>query len=428
MGNTGTAGYAAGIISSYTDLDSWDDYNTNYMFSGSSTGTAPALPSSRKDDMLLRFYWKYQTITGTITPDTDTERYDAYDPGLQCIFELATSVADTDGSPSTTSTFSTTFGGATSFSVAFHGPPVDTGTVRLSLTPTGSEIGPDSGTIALKLVPAGTRFQFDDFNRINGGLGANWTTFTYGASSANPVINANNFRSTSGYASAYYNVQRLGPDIFFSATHISSYNWIWAINSVSPLNGYTLRWQNGGTDVYIMRVDSGNEAFTVASVVLNPGPATGDKFALARVGNVHTAYVKRAGSGDWIPIASGTDSTYTGEAYAGLTAYSGNIDDFAVQDWAPLPPVNYTESGTSRLTLTPSAIEIQFRTFLDAGAIALHFTPITTHECVKGFKPSLTAIAANNKWIGRTFSGFNSPDQRKHYAGIVADLPKEEVC
>lgn len=53
----------------------------------------------------------------------------------------------------------------------------------------------------------------DDFNRANGGLGANWTWPADGTGANEPTINTNVVIGPSGvFSSAYYNVATSGPD------------------------------------------------------------------------------------------------------------------------------------------------------------------------------------------------------------------------
>ena len=151
--NTGSAAYVGGIMSAYVNVVTQDGANVSYT-DGSTTGYSPGVSPAFNNDLVLRFYWKSQPAAGTITPLTDTERYDVYDPNLDCILELATEYGVYG---STTSTFSDA-GQALSYAVAIAGPSVipDSGTVRLRLRPSGIDVPGltlDSDTLRLNLLP-----------------------------------------------------------------------------------------------------------------------------------------------------------------------------------------------------------------------------------------------------------------------------------
>lgn len=408
-------GYAAGVMSAYSGSNGAIDVSSTAVLPTSGTAAScPAVTTLNPNDRVLHFVWAFAPSGTTTTPDAaDTERYDTTWTDAATQLELADFALATPGSTGTPS-------------IALPGGIAGglSATIAIVDVAVGSS-GVDASTVTLRLTPK-PRIYKDDFDRAAGGLGANWTTFTYGSSSVAPQTNGTKFSSASGYASAYFNQGKIGPDAFVSITYGGSgYNWLWLLSNAPAATGYNIMIE-ANSALYVNRVLNGSST-QLTYVTFTSYPLAGDQFGLVRLGNQLIVYAKRIGETDWAPLLNYTDSTYIGEFNGGLSAYSGTADNFLVQDWTPFPPINYTDAGTYRLNFAVSGTELQSRNYLDAATVLFKHTITTEHECVSQFRPQFTSFS-RNKWSGATMSGFIIADPSRHYVGVVSEQPKQDPC
>jgi hypothetical protein len=173
----------------------------------------------------------------------------------------------------------------------------------------------------------------DDFNRSNGGLGANWTTTTYASA---PQISSNAVVTDTAWRSAWYSANAPGNDQFAQITVSSPSFSSGGIASVSTRvddgtsKEYEYQWayQNGGQ--YRIVEWPGN------TVVLNGQSAgsqglTGTRTLLGEA--VGTSLVMSVNGSE--VISNGSDSTLT-SGYTKITTAScaATLDDFSCGDVA----------------------------------------------------------------------------------------------
>lgn len=178
----------------------------------------------------------------------------------------------------------------------------------------------------------------DNFNRADGGLGANWTVLDAGfAISSNQVV------STDSGCSAYYNGTALNANCWAEErlpslpTGTDQVGVGVRLNTTS-FNGYYVEYMNG-TGTRIRRIDSG-VATTLST--LGSSPSAGQVVRIEMRGNDISVYYDDA------LIGTASDSNYTGaDRSVILSAGSGNsavVDDFATGN---LPTISSpTPSGT----------------------------------------------------------------------------------
>ena len=162
----------------------------------------------------------------------------------------------------------------------------------------------------------------DDFNRADGGLGANWTTL-------DPTINVSSNRAaaTDAASSAYYNGDTPNADCYVQAKFYLPTGGTEALGLVArfntaTFNGYLCRFVFG-TGMQIGRLDTG--VITVLAT-MGAAPTTGQTVRFELSGsNLELFY-------DGVSAGSTTDATYGAAARSGLVASSsgaaGTLDDF----------------------------------------------------------------------------------------------------
>jgi len=178
----------------------------------------------------------------------------------------------------------------------------------------------------------------DDFNRADGGLGANWTALDAGFS-----ISSNQVVPTDSGCSSYYNGTALNANCWAQEklpslpTGTDQVGVGIRLNTTS-FNGYYVEYMNG-TGTRIRRIDSG-VATTLAT--LGGSPSAGQVVRIEMRGNDISVYY------DDVLAGTTSDSNYTGaDRSVILSAGGGNsavIDDFATGN---LPTISSaTPSGT----------------------------------------------------------------------------------
>lgn len=155
----------------------------------------------------------------------------------------------------------------------------------------------------------------DDFNRANGGIGANWGDLFSGTPGLSII--SNRAGTASSGAISYWNVSTFGPDVEVAVDVpvVALFFWV-HFRITNPgvnasLDGYEVGWQNG--DFFVYRIDNGG--FTT----LDSQPGTisnGDKLMGRAVGDSIECW-KYSGSA-WSLVASATDATYSTAGYIGL--------------------------------------------------------------------------------------------------------------
>lgn len=173
----------------------------------------------------------------------------------------------------------------------------------------------------------------DDFNRANGGLGANWSTLAtrLGFSAPRIVSNACTAVSGGGSSAALWTAARFGADQEAYLTIGSADGeiglWVRCDGATTSVNGYAMtlahdddmrmyKWVNG----------SPTQIGTVARAW-----ARGDAYMMVASGSTIAVYRKPSGSAwDSSPTLSVTDRTFSAGGYVGLYAEDATIviDDF----------------------------------------------------------------------------------------------------
>lgn len=181
----------------------------------------------------------------------------------------------------------------------------------------------------------------DNFNRANGGLGANWTSLG-GAG----TISSNQYACPGTAGADYYNGGTPGAAAWTSAnaaTRVSAANYhgIFLRFDTALFNWYEVNWDT--SNARIVRVDGG--VGTTLGATITP-PSNGDVVRIEMRGSTISVYYN-----DTLQTTR-TDSTYTASGRAGIIALgtAGRLDDFST---GTLPTISSaTPSGTLGTTTT----------------------------------------------------------------------------
>lgn len=168
----------------------------------------------------------------------------------------------------------------------------------------------------------------DNFNRANGGLGANWSTPTGGSALA--ITSNAVYRGSVAYCMQYWNADAFANDHYSECT-IST--------SAYQVMGPAVRMQSGSSDCYFLFASVGgttvaigymlNKAYNSTLASFNVGFANGALLRLQAVGSTLTAFV------DGNNVGNVTD-TNLASGYPGLHNASGvgSLDNWQADDVA----------------------------------------------------------------------------------------------
>ena len=213
-------------------------------------------------------------------------------------------------------------------------------TLAVVVTATNSAGSAAASSDATAVVQTGAIFPvtpvLDDFNRANGGAGANWSLIRPTGFATMKISGNAATSSTTQYAWNYWNPASYGPDSEAYVT-VKTYSGSDVIRIGARVTG-------GGTNSYsgyfvgvstagawsILRVDNGGNPVTLASGVTQT-LASGDKLAIRIVGSTITAFHYTSGGG-WAQVLSydtSADSTrYTAAGSLAVEFKTSTIDDF----------------------------------------------------------------------------------------------------
>lgn len=163
----------------------------------------------------------------------------------------------------------------------------------------------------------------DNFNRANGGLGANWTTI---ASMGAPQIVSNLIQTTSGRDGAYYSAITWPNDQYAQVTLIRYRNWamVRVANVAGEYNGYMFLVSTSDiTTAISIEKYLNNSGFTTLSSGTRTNSAN-DLIYLEIQGSTLIAKINA------VQVLTGSDSAFA-SGRAGLAV--GNVDGDRVDDF-----------------------------------------------------------------------------------------------
>ena len=246
-------------------------------------------------------------------------------------------------------------------------------TIRVNETATNTAGSAQTASAATGVVAADPRAPstpvLDNFNRANGGVGANWSMIKpTGFAAMNVAGNAAVDSSTSAYAWNYWKTASFGPDseAYVTVSTLGAADVIRIGARVtggggSSPSGYYVSVSAGAWS--ILRIDNGGSPVTLASGVTQT-LASGDQLAIRIVGSVVSALHYTSTTG-WLQVLTyntSTDSTrYTAAGNLALEFKTSTLDNFGGGTIsAAAAPVNQsppTLSGTAQQgqTLTVTA-------------------------------------------------------------------------
>ena len=163
----------------------------------------------------------------------------------------------------------------------------------------------------------------DNFNRADGGLGANWTTLASAMS-----ISSNVAVGSAANSAGYYNVDTPNADCYVQAKFATlpsggtEYLTIYLRFNTTSFNGYGARYING-TGMQIVKIAGG----VVSQLALmGSAPSAGQVVKLTASGTTLTMYY------DGVSAGSTTDSSYSAAGRSAIAASNsgsgGSLDDF----------------------------------------------------------------------------------------------------
>ena len=184
----------------------------------------------------------------------------------------------------------------------------------------------------------------DNFNRANGGVGANWGAILAAGGSTLLISNnelADNVPPTDGQWTTDF-----GPDCETYITQTSTLLPTDVGNELPPdafwMFARLANMGAGTTDGYAVKIDGDgvgtfyrydNSAATQLGATASVAglPAIGTKWGMSIVGNIISLYYKLA-AGSWTLVTTRTDATYTAAGRSGLVLSTSqntvNLDDF----------------------------------------------------------------------------------------------------
>jgi len=187
----------------------------------------------------------------------------------------------------------------------------------------------------------------DNFNRLNGSLGAEWSSDPLNEEVSEPSLSSQVCRSSTGVHAAYYSAQSFGPDCEVYITIVSHDFWSLQPESLSLLvrlqdpatagvDGYEIKFTANSLDVQATRISTGASLGDGGDI---PSLAEDDKVGVRIVGDCIQAYHQPAG-GNWSLVASWTDNNVSGSGYLGIEIYPIGgyryCDNFGGGDILPL--------------------------------------------------------------------------------------------
>lgn len=199
----------------------------------------------------------------------------------------------------------------------------------------------------------------DNFNRADGGPGANWTNIANGLEIVSNEC-AGSMAAPDGNVGAW-NVEMFGDsEADLTITNIgengdSVYVLIRLTSLTTSFDGYGILWTRddvNGDALSLLRFDDGEE--TIIDGPVGQDISIGDAVGIRCNGNIITGYYK-AGGGAYIEILHATDSTYVAAGYIGMgtTGDAVRVDNFGGGDYVPLPSTTETIL-TGRISLQES--------------------------------------------------------------------------
>ena len=171
----------------------------------------------------------------------------------------------------------------------------------------------------------------DDFNRADGGLGANWLSTGIFTGSANWSITSNVANGLDGTATALWSAL-LGADQKVHARVMLTPDirlyWRVTNDGSSSATGYCI--YRNGSELYVFRNDTGGAgALTQLGATISQSFTAGDSIGVIHVDDEIQVWFK-AGAGSWTQIATRNDSTYDSAGRVGMYGAS-QIDDFGAE-------------------------------------------------------------------------------------------------
>ncbi len=171
----------------------------------------------------------------------------------------------------------------------------------------------------------------DDFNRADGGVGANWS-LTTGAGAVGTISSNRVTSDGTNITRNYWNPSTFGPDSEVqikvdtkgAAGGFLTLDLRLQTPGSAAVDGYQFEADvSAGTDPQIIgRID--NNVFTQLGATVNNEFATGDRFGFEAIGSTLTGY--RHDGVTWASLLSRTDSTYSGSGNIGWRKNSTNTD------------------------------------------------------------------------------------------------------
>lgn len=153
----------------------------------------------------------------------------------------------------------------------------------------------------------------DNFNRADGGLGANWTkTFSADLNLAIATNQVKNGGTTSGSSAQMTSLGALASPIeayidIPSITESVGLDYLMSNIGTASVSGYRVQTSTGNTLIKVFRIDNG--AFTQIGASITQTVSAGDSLGIAVSGTTHTVWYKPS-AGSWTSLGTVTDATY----------------------------------------------------------------------------------------------------------------------
>lgn len=382
----------------------------------STTSTFPSLPRTGTKATIQATCVADATPTFT-APSGYTERNDSQ--GVTCADQSFNATGTTASASFTLSSASPTLAGLMEvFSVASvinliltpatatltltsFAPTID---IDVTVTPGAASLSLTTFAPAI-IIPADFPFTglLDNFNRADGGLGANWDEKLFDGDDVltidtNLVKGANGgINNSQGWAT------QLGPDVEVFIEIVSgSGNQVllavrWTALDTGTPDGYAVRSRGGAVDnVVLFRFDNGSP---IGLATIPQEVDDGDWLGLRIVGDVLTVYyIDISVSPNWVLIGEETDATYSAAGHVGILLESdaGRVDNFSggtIGD-ITIEPVTATVTLTTFAPqlaeeVTVPAASLTVATFAPVVSIDVLVTPATASLTLTTFAPTL---------------------------------------
>jgi hypothetical protein len=162
----------------------------------------------------------------------------------------------------------------------------------------------------------------DDFNRADGGLGANWTT-----AGGAPVVSSNAFAGGAGANGARWTAASFTlPEVRVTIATVAAFLSVgWLDGS---FNGYALTVDSGATSVSLSVITGGSP--TTLGAAFSQTISSGDSLGLQRINATTLEVWYRSGAGAWTSLGTRTDGTHTGATNPLISVFdaTARLDDF----------------------------------------------------------------------------------------------------